>query len=413
MKVLIVCDLFPPAFGPRMGYLCKYMKRNGWEPVVVTEYIEDQTFAFLKGETEVTYVRYYKTSKGITRKLEWLSILFMDFLFHYKERKMINAATPLLKEGKYAGILCSTYRAFPLPAAQKIAERFKLPLVADLRDIIEQYAANEFIAHSFHTFPWLDRQITKIFRNRLLKDRNKALAKTACITTVSPWHAEVLKEFNPKTELIYNGYDPELFFPEQHKTERFTITYTGRLISLATRDPRLLFEAITRLDKEKIITPDTFRVEWYIDNESKTILETFAGTFPIFAYFDFPGYVPASKIPGILNRSSILLQLANKTTASGPKGFMTTKLFEAMAVEKPLLCVRSDESCLEETINRTQTGLAARTAEEVYDFLFHYYREWQVKGYTSIQVNREEVEKFSRKKQAEQFINIFTELNHS
>ena len=35
-KVLIVCDMFPPAFGPRMGYLCKYMRQAGWNPVVVT-----------------------------------------------------------------------------------------------------------------------------------------------------------------------------------------------------------------------------------------------------------------------------------------------------------------------------------------------------------------------------------------
>ena len=54
MKILILCDMFPPAFGPRMGYLCKYMRRAGWEPVVVTEQIDDSTFSFLKGETPVT-----------------------------------------------------------------------------------------------------------------------------------------------------------------------------------------------------------------------------------------------------------------------------------------------------------------------------------------------------------------------
>ena len=48
MKILILCDMFPPAFGPRMGYLCKYMRRAGWEPVVVTEQIDDSTFSFLK-----------------------------------------------------------------------------------------------------------------------------------------------------------------------------------------------------------------------------------------------------------------------------------------------------------------------------------------------------------------------------
>ena len=46
-NVLILCDLFPPAFGPRMGYLCKYIKALGWNPVVLTEAINENMFTFL------------------------------------------------------------------------------------------------------------------------------------------------------------------------------------------------------------------------------------------------------------------------------------------------------------------------------------------------------------------------------
>ena len=67
----------------------------------------------------------------------------------------------------------------------------------DLRDIIEQYASNEYISHKFHTFSWLDAFITKRFRKRLLRKRNNALEVADCVTTVSPWHVEVLKQYNP------------------------------------------------------------------------------------------------------------------------------------------------------------------------------------------------------------------------
>lgn len=243
MKILILCDMFPPAFGPRMGYLCKYMRRAGWEPVVVTEQIDDSTFSFLKGETPVTYVNFFHSKGKILQKLEWICVFILDYFFHYKDKKMAKAASRLLEEGEYAGILCSSYRTFPLPAAQYIAEKYHLPLVIDLRDIVEQYASNEYIAHNFRTFSWLDRKITETFRHKLLKDRNNALRKADQVTTISPWHVEKLQAYNPNTELVYNGYDPELFYPEQHRTSQFVITYTGRLISLATRDPRLLFEA--------------------------------------------------------------------------------------------------------------------------------------------------------------------------
>lgn len=411
MKILILCDMFPPAFGPRMGYLCKYMKRAGWTPVVVTEQIDDKTFSFLQGDIPVTYINFFHSKGGILRKLEWIFALILDFLFHYKDKKIAKAASRLLEEGGYDGILCSTYRAFPLPAAKALAEKYHLPFVADLRDIIEQYAATEYIAHSFRLFPWLDKKVTTAFRNKLLRDRNETLKKADCVTTVSPWHVEKLKAYNLQTELIYNGYDPEIFFPEQHRTSCFVITYTGRLISLATRDPRLLFEAIDRLDREKHISPEQFRIQWYVDSESATMIKQAAASYPIERYMDFSDYVPASEIPGILNRSSILLQLANKFSSDGPKGFMTTKLFEAMAVEKPLLCVKSDESCLESAINKTHTGLAARTADEVYQFILQHYLFWQEKGYTHIEVDREAIEHFSRKRQAEQFMRIFTRLN--
>lgn len=113
--------------------------------------------------------------------------------FHYKDKKMAKAASRLLEEGEYAGILCSSYRTFPLPAAQYIAEKYHLPLVIDLRDIVEQYASNEYIAHNFRTFSWLDRKITEIFRHKLLRDRNNALRKADQVTTISPWHVENFK----------------------------------------------------------------------------------------------------------------------------------------------------------------------------------------------------------------------------
>jgi glycosyltransferase involved in cell wall biosynthesis len=409
MKILILCDMFPPAFAPRMGYLCKYFAAD-WHPVVLTERINDTHFSFLTGYAEVTYINYYKATGTITRRLEWIIILLLDFFFDYKERKMIKAASRILKSEKFDGILGATYRTFPLPAARIVARRFGLPFVADTRDIIEQYVGDYYIAHPCKTFPWLDKQIVKAFRRKLLKGRNRALRDADYITTVSPWHVEMMKRYNPRVELIYNGYDPELFYPEQIITPAFRMTFTGRLVSLETRDPRPLFEAIARLAKEGPISPETFRVQWYTDDASREMLQPLVKEYAVGAYMDFFGYVPGDAIPGILNRSSVLLQLANKAGGSGPKGIMSTKLFESLAVGKPMLCVRSDESYLEETIRLAHAGASARTAQEACDFILSCYHEWQEKGYTSVQTNREVVEAFSRTKQAEQFMRIFDKL---
>lgn len=410
MKILILCDMFPPAFAPRMGYLCKYLSRAGWQPVVVTEQINDSNFSFLTGYAEVTYISYYKATGKIARKLEWLTILLLDFFFDYKDRKMVKVASRILKKGSFDGILGASYRTFPLPAARKLAKRFNLPFIADTRDIIEQYVSTRYIAHSFNTFPWLDKLIVKAFRWKLLKGRNRALREADYVTTVSPWHVEMMKQYNPKVELIYNGYDPDLFYPEQIPTSTFNMTFTGRLVSLETRDPRPLFEAVARLAEEKQIAPDNFRIQWYTDDASWEMIQPLLNEYAIGMFTDYFGYVSGDRIPGILNRSAVLLQLANKAGGSGPKGIMSTKLFESFAVEKPMLCVRSDESYLEETIRLTHAGVSARTAQEAYDFILSCFNEWKEKGYTTIQVNREVVESFSRSKQAEQFMHIFVRL---
>jgi glycosyltransferase involved in cell wall biosynthesis len=407
-KILILCDLFPPAFGPRMGYLCKYLVQAGWEPVVLTEAVRDDTFAFLTGLCPVVRLDYYTLKHPLLARLQWLAVFALDFLLGYKDRRMYRAASRLIRLHRFDLIACSTYRDFPLAAARRAARKYRLPFAVDIRDVIEQYAGNEFIAHPA---PFgLDRILTPLFKRRSLSRRNRALRQADAVTTVSPWHVELLKAYNPAVELVYNGYDPEVFFPESVPAEQFVITYTGRLLSTAMRDPSLLFEALERLAREGMLSPATCRVRWYVDPASEALIAAQAAQAGLMAYMDFRGYVPARDIPAVLNGSSVLLLLTNKSAAQGPKGVMTTKVFESFAVEKPILCVRSDESHLAALLERTKAGLAATAVEEVCNFIRHYFRQWQAQGYTSVALDREATAAFSRRQQAGQFIRLFTQL---
>lgn len=206
-KVLIICDLFPPAFGPRMGYLCKYLRNYGWEPVVLTEMVEENTFTFLASQCEAEYINYYTAKSPFTRKLQWISILLLDLCFGYKDIRMYKEARKLVKNNKIDLVLCSSFRTFPLPAALKVATKYKLPLVVDLRDIIEQYTGDEFIAHSLPSLLGLNRLFISVFKRKSLRDRNRVLKKADYVTTISPWHVDILKQYNTNIELIYNGFD--------------------------------------------------------------------------------------------------------------------------------------------------------------------------------------------------------------
>lgn len=406
-KVLIICDLFPPAFGPRMGYLCKYLKNYGWEPIVLAEHVEQNTFTFLADKCEATYINFYTAKNSFVRKLQWAATLLLDLFFGYKDARMYREARKLIRKNKFELVLCSSFRTFPLPAAQRIARTSNLPLVVDLRDIIEQFTGDEFMSHRLPAIFGLNKLYVSIFKWKSLRERNRVLKAADYVTTVSPWHVETLKQYNSKVQLIYNGFDPELFYPEQKKTDKFIITYTGRLMSIAMRDPGLLLEALKIMSAKSIINDKVCRVYWYVDPASQKIITAEADKAGVLSFMDFRGYVQATEIPSVLNNSSVLLLLANRSDQEGPKGIMTTKFFESLAVEKPILCVRSDESYLEAALRESKAGIAARNVDEVCRFLEECFTEWKEKGFTSSHTDKNVLSMYSRKEQARQFADIF------
>ena len=149
MKILIVCDAFPPEFAPRMGYLCKYLKRMGCTADVVCEqYSEDTRFDFLADSAhKVKRVRFYRSLTLPKPRLEWGMWAIRDLFFHGKDKKIVREIQRDTEFFGYDLLLCSTYRTFPLRAAAILARHFHVPLVADLRDIVEQYPYHSYLTH--------------------------------------------------------------------------------------------------------------------------------------------------------------------------------------------------------------------------------------------------------------------------
>ena len=88
---------------------------------------------------------------------------------------------------------------------------------------------------------------------------------------------------------------------------------------------------------------------------------------------------------------------------------MTTKFFEALGCRRPILCVKSDEDILEQTIIKTNSGVAARTVDEAEDFILKKYEEWKQNGCTKQEAN-ENGFVFSRSQQAQQYLELLNRL---
>ena len=408
-KVLIVCDTFPPAFAPRMGYLCKYLPVYGWEPVVITEYHPQCIYERLAGNNDVTYINYYQSKNKFVQKIKYTFVFLADYFFDYKNIAIKKTARKLMEKHDISLILTSSYRVFPMKAAYQLSKQYKLPIVMDLRDIVEQFPNNEHISKRISNFKALNNTISSVITRKILRQRNKIIQKSDYITTVSEFHVKTLKKYNERVGLIYNGYDPELFFPKTKSCPTFNIVYPGRIMSVEMEDPELLFEAISNLSKKRVLTSQFCRIKFYTNDKTKKIVREFGEKYLIEEFIDCENMVNSSLIPEILQEASILLLLTNKHE-TGPRGIMTTKYFEYLAIEKPVLCIRNDEDCLEKSIRETQSGIAANNVEQVENFILEKYEEWKQNSYTRQNTNKTLVEKFSRKEQAKEFVHIFESL---
>lgn len=397
-KILIVTDSFPPNFAPRMGLLSYHLDKMGWDVTIISE-DNSEIHYNLPNLPKKVYRYNYQANAS---KTEYYLKSALNLIYDHKTNSFLNKFYKEIKNEYFDIVLCSTFNEFPLNLAYKISKKLNIPLLCDIRDLAEQFGSKIYDTNG-QTHNYIGRYFTNLLRKRRIQRRNYVLKKANAITTISPWHLDFIKRYNKNVYLIYNGFSEKDFIAKEVKSNSFNIVYTGRLLDLNTRNPELLFNAIEELKLEKL------RIVWYVDKTSKEIISKELENYPITkSISEINNLVSVSAIPNLLNESSIILVLTNKSTEDGPKGIMTTKFFEAIGVEKPVLCVRSDEGCLSQVIKETNAGLAATNVEEVKSFITKKYKEWENNGFT-----RQEIvsrEKFSRENQAKQFVEIFNSL---
>lgn len=318
-------------------------------------------------------------------KVDWALKTFVTLLTDWKSRFFTREVLRLIRGKQYDAVFCTTFSTFPLPSALTIARRLHLPLHVDIRDLDEQIEGSQYLNHrSWWTLPfraWY-RRVNRRRRNRVLREAD-------CITTVSPWHQDFIRQFNPCVELIYNGFDATRFCWKAVTSPTFKITYMGRLYSQSFQDPEPLFRAVRELH-----LPDIEVLFWGNENVIRRVGND-ARVMP---------YVPQEQVPGILQESSILLVL----THAEAHGMMTTKFYEALGVEKPVLCIPSDNGCLHEVIRLTHAGIASNDISEIKQFILDKYAEWKQHGYTHQPVIHREP--FSRQYQARQMETLLRSL---
>ncbi len=398
-SLLILTDALPPAFAPRMGYLIQYLCNRGYKVTAIAPALEGTLCNISVPEACVHSVS-IPPKTGFGKALA----LAGDVFCNQTENHFYQQVKELIADQPFDVVLCSTYETFPLHTAKKIAQELNVPFWADLRDITEQFGTH----YSQQRHPNLS-YLAKLFSHLKMKRRNHLIRKATALSTVSPWHQQFLQKKHPQVHLLYNGYDPELFTYQEAKTDHFTVVYTGKLVNTEVSNPTLFIAAIEQLLSSEQLPAAEVKVDWYVPQECIAQIEFFLSAAKHTRLCSrIMEMVPATQVPTVLHQASVVLVLACPPTKNGPKGIMTTKFFEALGCEKPVLCVHSDEACLADAIKQTNAGLAAQNIDQIKDFLLEQYSQWKAQGCTRQTVNPAEKEKFSRltiAKQWEELLN--------
>lgn len=364
-KLLVVSDpLAPPGFSPRVRFLCDYFVQKGYDVTLLTEEDKPLTFAHTY---PIQTIRMYN---GTT--FDWLVKTVWTLISDWHNRVFAQRAMAVLPND-YDAVLCTVFSDFPLGAGLRIARELHIPLVCDIRDMEEQVENSFYQYH--HKSRWL-MPFRHIYRLIHRHRRNNVLRAANAITTVSPWHAEFIRTIthnqSPIT-IIYNGYDALQFYPKELRTEQFVVSYIGTLHEW--QQPAL--------EKVKQVIEELRQPDIVLDIHT-------------------PQQNPVShdQMGDAVRRSSIVLVL----TAPHTHGMLTTKFYEALGCEKPILCVPSDKGCLAELIDYTNAGIATEDTKEIKAFILDQYNMWKQNGYTYQPTQHRE--DFSRAYQTQQFEQI-------
>lgn len=379
---LVISD--PPAapgFLPRLRYLCNYLVHRGYGVTLLTEAYQPLPFAHAYPIEQITM---YSGStfdwfvKSVwTLLTDWHNRAFAKKFLTAKRSNSVSGLTSN-SEAAYDCVICTTFNEFPLGAAQRIAKHLRVPLICDIRDLDEQVDHSRY---QYHHQSMLLMPFRHIYRAIHIRRRNAVLRAANVVTTVSEWHADFIRQFNKNVHVVYNGFDPATFFPEDVKSDVFRISYIG---SLAEWQKKGLTKVKIAIEQANL--------------KSKTVKIIMDEHTPQ------ENPIPFEQMGEAIRRSSMMLVLTDTRT----HGMLTTKFYEALGCEKPVLCVPSDKGELARLIEYTHAGIATNDKQVMQDFIEEKYREWKSRGYTRQETAHRE--DFSRETQCQRFEEILNTI---
>jgi len=420
-KVLLIGYPFPLRQGgsPRVLGLAKYLPEFGWQPIILT--------APLNEEPGHRYQQYKIVETDYKDPLSFLKKMLRlktdeDVREHLKQRFKVNAKTSLLdtiltfagefvnypdsekgwkphairtgaeviKEEGINAIISSSAPVITHIIARQLKNRYKIPWIADLRDLWTQN-------HNY-SYSTLRKKIDR-------KLELRTFSNVDALTTVSqPWADKLSCLHNDKvTYFITNGFDPETEnIPPVKLTDKFTLTYTGTIYP-KNQDPLKPLTALQDLITNGKINPEDVEVRFY--GHMQKWLEKEITQYGLSNCVKQYGFVP-QHIANKKQRESQLLLLLDWDDPQ-EKGTYTGKIYEYFGARRPILATGgTDDNVVAELLNLTKAGIHASTVTDIKKAINMLYCDYKKTGNLAYCGNDSEINKYSHREMAREFADI-------
>lgn len=417
-RVLVITYHFPPrpaVASLRPLGLARYLPEFGWEAVILTaalpgkpdphfkvietQYHDSLGFGkrLLKLDSQSPLIAQVKNKLKIRSEKSPLDFILATIggIIAYPDpekgwqRFAVEAGKDILRQENIKAMISTAPPVTSHIIAKKLKDEFKIPWVADFRDLWTQ---NHY---------YLYGPLRKVIERRL---ELNTLSMADALVAVSQPAADDLRSLHRQKPVhsIPNGFDPaEVNTTPGNLTDKFTITYTGNLYP-GKQSPAPLFAALCDSITEGSINADDMEVRFYgpeagwIDKQAERY-----GLTGIVRQF---GTVPREVALNKQRESQLLLLL--KWSDTQQRGFYSGKIFEYLAARRPVLAVGGFPDVVDQLLDETKSGVSGQTGEEIKALLLRLYQEYKSTGAVSYTGDATETNKYSHREMAKKFASI-------
>ncbi|MDD5510983.1 MAG: hypothetical protein PHI12_09240 [Dehalococcoidales bacterium] len=410
-KVLIITYL--PYATPRITGLAKYLPDFDWDPLIMTPHCFRRTdlelrlietpyrdaFSLLRrilglkpGEDDLR--RQVKARFGVNSKKSLLDYILTagGAILNYPDAERgwksfaISEGSKIIENEGINAIISSSSPVTSHLIAKELKTRYKIPWVADLRDLWSQN-------HNYYYGP-----LRRLIDRRL---ELKTLAKADAIVTVSqPWAEKLSTLHKGKTVYaITSGFDPaEINIPPASLTPKFTITHTGSIYP-GKQNFSKFFTALRDLISDGTIDRNNFEVRLYGPEQAWLTLEI--REYRLGDIVRQYGMMSRKTAIAKQRESHLLLHLSWEGCEQAGYSY---KLFEYLAARRPIISIGLGNDMTEELLNETKAGVHFSTLDDIKCELTKLYQEYSLSGEISYGGNESIICRYDHRVTAMKFV---------